>query len=134
MVVLPQPNPALPGGHITVSAAVPPPAAEPASRPAASAAPAVTVSFAPQSAEIDADSRNALDALARSLAQRGVKRVELRAYSTGDPADARKVALARALSVRSYLIDRGVKTHIEVGGFARAPRGGGGDRVDVVTP
>jgi outer membrane protein OmpA-like peptidoglycan-associated protein len=94
----------------------------------------MTVSFAPQSAEIDADSRNALDALARSLARRGVKQVELRAYSTGDPGTARKVALARALSVRSYLIDQGVKARIEVGGFSTAPRGSAGDRVDVVTP
>jgi len=119
-----------------MSAAPPPLRLVPESnqQPAASAAPAATVSFPPQSAEIGPASRSLLDELARSLAQRGVKQVELRAYSSGDPGDARKVALARALSVRSYLIDQGVKARIEVGAFASTTRGGAGDRVDVVTP
>jgi outer membrane protein OmpA-like peptidoglycan-associated protein len=93
------------------------------------------VSFAPQSAEISEAARGALDAVAKSLAQRSVKQIELRAYAAaGDPADARKIALARALAVRSYLIDQGVKARIEVGAFAAAARGAGNERVDVVTP
>lgn len=122
------PAPAL-TGRVMMSAATPPP--EPPASPAA--AMPVTVSFAPQSAEIGMAARAALDALAKALAQGGVKQVELRAYSSGDPNDARKVALARALSVRSYLIDKGVKARIEVGAFA-ASSGGGSDRVDVVVP
>jgi outer membrane protein OmpA-like peptidoglycan-associated protein len=93
------------------------------------------VSFAPQSAEINETARSSLDAMAKSLAQRGVKQIELRAYATGgEPGDARKVALARALSVRSYLIDLGVKARIEVGAFAAPSRSGNSERVDVVTP
>jgi hypothetical protein len=92
------------------------------------------MSFPPQSAEIGPASRDVLDALARSLALRGVKHVELRAYSGGDPGDARKVVLAHALSVRRDLIDQGVKARIEVSAFSASPRGGAGDRVDMVTP
>ena len=51
-----------------------------------------------------------------------------------DPADARKVALARALAVRSYLIDLGVKSRIEVGAFAADGSSGPSERVDVITP
>ena len=95
----------------------------------------MTLSFAPQSAEINEAGRNALDTMARSAAQRGVKQIELRAYATGtDTADARKVALARALSVRSYLIDHGVKARIEVGAFATAGRGPGTERVEITLP
>jgi outer membrane protein OmpA-like peptidoglycan-associated protein len=117
----------------TAAAKVSPP--EPSTSPAPSAGPAVTVSFAPQSAEITDVNRAALDVMAKSVAQRGVKQIELRAYAGGsDAADARKVALARALSVRSYLIDQGMKARIEVGAFAAAARGAGGDRVDVIVP
>ncbi len=94
----------------------------------------MTVSFAPQSAEIDAAGRSALDTLARTVSQRGVRQVELRAYSSGEPSDARKVALARALAVRSYLIDQGVKARIEIGAFSASPRGPAGDHVDVAIP
>lgn len=111
----------------------PPPAS--AQAPAPVPVPMVTVSFAPQSAEINGSERSALDALAKSLTQRNVKQVELRGYSAAsDQGDARKIALARVLSVRSYLIDQGVKARIEVGAFASPGRGGGGERVDIVAP
>ena len=48
--------------------------------------------------------------------------------------DSRKISLARALVVRSYLIDQGVKTRIEVGAFGGDSRGGGSDRVDILVP
>jgi hypothetical protein len=54
----------------------------------------------------------------------------LRAYAGGGDADGRKVSLARALIVRSYLIDKGVKSRIEIGAFS----GEGGDRVDILVP
>ena len=92
-----------------------------------------SVAFLPQSAEISIAARAELDRIAKSLS--GVRQLELRAYSAGaDPADARKVSLARALAVRSYLIDQGVKSRIEVGAFATNGGGGGGERVDVIAP
>ena len=94
-----------------------------------------TVPFTAQSVEIAAAGRGALDGLARSLSERGVRQVELRGYASGEDAgDARKVALARALSVRSYLIDQGVTARIEVARLRPAGPAGAKERVDVVVP
>jgi outer membrane protein OmpA-like peptidoglycan-associated protein len=97
--------------------------------------PAVTVPFQPQSVEIADAGRGALDGLAKSLAERGVKQVEVRGYASGDDTgDARKVALARALSVRSYLIDQGVRARIEVSANAQPAKTDPKERVDVMVP
>jgi outer membrane protein OmpA-like peptidoglycan-associated protein len=97
--------------------------------------PAVTVPFQPQSVEIADAGRGALDGLAKSLAERGVKQVEVRGYASGDDTgDARKVALARALSVRSYLIDQGVRARIEVSANAQPAKTAPKERVDVMVP
>jgi outer membrane protein OmpA-like peptidoglycan-associated protein len=98
-------------------------------------APAVTVPFAAQSVEIAEAGRGALDGLARSLSERGVRQVEVHGYASGgDTGDARKMALVRALSVRSYLIDQGVKARIEVSATAQPARTAPKERVDVVVP
>lgn len=98
-------------------------------------APSVTVSFQPQSVEIAEASRGALDDLAKSLAERGVRQLEVRGYASGDDTgDARKTALARALSVRSYLIDQGVRARIEVSANAQPARTAPKERVDVMVP
>ena len=98
-------------------------------------APAVTVSFDAQSVEIADAGRGALDGLAKSLSERGVRQLEVRGYASGeDTGDARKMALARALSVRSYLIDQGVKARIEVSATAQPARTAPKERVDVVVP
>lgn len=88
-----------------------------------------TVTFSPQSAEISPSAKAELDRIAKSG---GRAAIEIRAYAGGsDPGDARKVSLARALSVRSYLIDQGVKARIEVGAFVSDGSGGPNERVDV---
>ena len=98
-------------------------------------APAATLSFAPQSVEISEVARGALDSLARSLLERGVRQIELRGYAGGDDADdARRVAMARALGVRSYLIDQGVKARIDVAASGTTGRNGARERVDVLVP
>ena len=123
-VVAPAPPP-----RAVASVAPPPP--EPATPPPAPAAVMASIVFIPQSAEISAASRVELDRVAQSI--KGVRGIELRAYASGsDPTEARKVALARALAVRSYLIDQNVKTRIEVGAFAST--NGGSERVDVLAP
>ena len=97
--------------------------------------PAVTVPFATQSVEIADAGRGALDGLAKSLSERGVRQLEVRGYASGeDTGDARKMALARALSVRSYLIDQGVTARIEVSATAQPARAAPKERVDVVVP
>ena len=99
------------------------------------AAPAITVPFEVQSVEIAQAGRGALDGLARSLSERGVRQIEVRGYASGDDvSDARKLALARALSVRSYLIDQGVKARIEVNVNGQPARTAPRERVDVLVP
>jgi hypothetical protein len=122
--------------------AAPPPVAAPEPRPAATAAlapepaaPAPTgpvvssVPFMPGSAILSDGAKAELDRVAASIADRKLRGVELHAFAgDGDP-DSRKIALARALVVRSYLIDRRVKARIEVGAFS-----GSGERVDILVP
>ena len=80
------------------------------------------------------DAKIDLDRLAKTLGDRRPRMIEVRAYAgSGDP-DSRKVSLARALVVRSYLIDKGIKTRIEVGAYGGDSRGGGSERVDILEP
>lgn len=126
-----------------------PPAAAPPTRTTSAVAPALppepafvppkgqvaaSVTFAPQSAELTAGAKTDLDRLAKNLGDRSLRQIELRAYAGGGDPDSRKVSLARALVVRSYLIDRGVKARIEVGAYGGDGRGGPSDRVDVLVP
>lgn len=98
---------------------------------APSAPPLATITFASMSAYFDLPARFALDRLVKSL-DRGA-RLTLNAFAyAGDPADARRVALARALAVRSYLIDQGVKVPIEIGEYDLASGDSPSERVDIV--
>jgi outer membrane protein OmpA-like peptidoglycan-associated protein len=106
------------------------PVTEPASMPGA---PAGTVHFGTRSAEITDEAKAELGRIAKTL--KSARSIALRAYAGGgDPDDDRKVALARALSVRSYLIDLGVKAKIDISTFAHLPNAGGSEYVDVVIP
>ena len=106
--------------------------------PIAEAAPiagaaAGTVLFGTRSAEISDQAKAELRRIATTL--KSARFIALRAYAGGgDPDDDRKVALARALSVRSYLIDLGVKAKIDISTFGHLPSGGSTEYVDVVIP
>lgn len=133
----PTPPPAPPR---PVAAVAPAPVATPAPPPAPSrlaAAPApsggavaATVAFSGQSAELSDAAKADLDRVAKNISDRSLRQVELRAHTGNNDPESRKVSLARALIVRSYLIDKGVKSRIEIGAFA----GDGGDRVDILVP
>ena len=58
-----------------------------------------------------------------------MRQIEVRGFAIGSGIDSRKVALARALVVRAYLIDARVKARIEVGSFA-----GEGNHVEILAP
>ena len=93
-----------------------------ASRPADPAAsipgaPLAVIGFAGQSANLTDATRAELDRIAKLISEKGVRRVEVRGYAFGGSIDSRKVALARALVVRAYLIDAKVKARLEVGNF-----------------
>jgi outer membrane protein OmpA-like peptidoglycan-associated protein len=113
----PQPGPAL---------AVSTPAAVPSALPGG---PFGTIAFAGRSAALTAVTKSELDQIAKRIADQKLRHIELRAFADSDQPDSRKIALARALVVRSYLIDRGVKSRIEVGSFS-----GDGEAVEILVP
>ena len=126
------PRPAVAAAPAPVATPAPPPAP---SRSTATPAPsggavAATVAFSGQSAELSDAAKADLDRVAKNISDRSLRQVELRAHTGANDPESRKVSLARALIVRSYLIDKGVKSRIEIGAFA----GDGGDRVDILVP
>ena len=114
------------------TAATPAPAAPPAVKPQpvkteqASAPPvavvkegrAMLVAFAAEDSKLPDASRNALTAVAKQLKDNEGLRLQLLAYAGGkdlSPSKARRLSLSRALSVRSFLIENGIRsTRIDV--------------------
>ncbi|MFQ5766305.1 MAG: OmpA family protein, partial [Rhodospirillales bacterium] len=111
----------------------PPPAAKPAAKPkpekmeqaalpppteAVKTGRAMQVAFGPQESKLPADDKDALKALAGKLKDKENLRLQLMAYAGGkdlSPSKARRMSLSRALSVRSFLIESGVRsTRIDV--------------------
>jgi hypothetical protein len=109
-----------PGPTLAVGTAVP---------SAAPGGPFGTIAFAGRSVVLTAVMKSELDQIAKRIADQKLRHIELRAFAIGDGPDSRKIALARALVVRSYLIDRGVKSRIEVGSFS-----GDGEAVEILVP
>lgn len=116
--------------------AEPPPVAIPVAAPAAIANGA-TIHFATGATALAADAQPALNAFVQRLMANQDLRVQLVAYASGNDDEAnqaRRTSLARAIAVRTYLIDQGVRgTRIDV--RALGNRSGGSepaDRVDLV--
>jgi outer membrane protein OmpA-like peptidoglycan-associated protein len=97
--------------------------------PSVPGAPLAIIGFAGQSANLTEATRAELDQLAKRIAEQRVRQIEVRGFAIGSGIDSRKVALARALVVRAYLIDSRVKARIEVGSFA-----GEGNHVEILAP
>ena len=79
--------------------------------------------------------RRALDALAAQYAN-GEDRLQIRAYAASTVSDggsgARRLSLTRALAVRQYLIDKGIRsTRIDVRALGAPTDGSTADRVEV---
>ncbi len=115
----------------------PPSPAQTASLGAAASTGQVSLPFGAGSAALGDDTKAALDSIASRADKDSSLRLQLLAYAsgTGDTASrARRLSLSRALAVRSYLIDKGVRsTRIDVRALGnRLPGGGSADRVDVV--
>lgn len=109
-------------------AALAPAPSPPPTLPARNAA--ITVAFTARSTELSDASKAELDRLAKDITDRTLRQVELRTVADkGDP-DSRKISLARALIVRNYLIDRGVRSRIEIASIV----GDGGERVEILVP
>ena len=147
VAVAPASTPAPPPA--TAATAVPPPP-PPLPPPAATAAPERTASLPPSAtgsalpmtvgfgggaASLSDDAKRQLEALAKAMLNND-DRLQLKAYAAASGADAsgaRRLSLSRALAVRSYLIDKGVRsTRIDVRALGAATDGGTPDRVDIV--
>jgi outer membrane protein OmpA-like peptidoglycan-associated protein len=119
---------------VTVPATPPPAATLAATTPTAipstqPGGPFGTIAFIGRSAALTPATKAELDQMAKRIADQKLRHIELRAFAADSGPDSRKIALARALVVRSYLMDKGVKSRIEVGSFS-----GDGDSVDILVP
>lgn len=109
-------------------------------KPAAAEAPASAtphVDFAVGTADLSAAARAELDALAKRLNTDQDERLQLIAYATGSQDEAnqaRRLSLSRALNVRAYLIDHGVRnTRMDVRALGNRPDGNKpADRVEIL--
>ena len=128
--VLPQPQEtAAPEESKQVAALSPPATAVPATRP-------MTVLFSLGSAALNAEALERIDAVREKMEADQFLRLQLAAYATNtddNPSRTRRLSLSRALAIRSYLVEKGVKsTRMDVRAlgnkFEKAP----GDRVDLV--
>lgn len=92
--------------------------------------------FAANEATLPQDAQKALEAIARRLEAEHNLYIQLLAYAEGtedEASKARRLSLSRALAVRSYLMNDGVRsTRIEVRALGHKVPDGPADRVDVV--
>jgi len=94
------------------------------------------VLFAPGSADLNDDGKQALAQLVTRLEHEGDSRIQLLAYADGNAeneSQARRLSLSRALAVRAYLIDQGIRsTRVNVQALGIKSAGGPPDRVDAM--
>lgn len=112
-------------------------AALPPSGASATGERAIQLAFAESTTQLDDKAKRDLDELVRGIGTNEETRVQLLAYASAPGADnasqARRLSLSRALAVRSYLIEKGVRsTRIDVRALGNKNEGGPADRVDVV--
>ncbi len=114
------------------------PAVEPqtaALPPTAALAEQIRVLFRDGSAELSGDAKRKLSAVATALQENPAVRVQLLAYakaSSDGASRARRLSLSRALAVRAYLIERGVRsTRMDVRALGDKIGDGPADRVDI---
>ena len=95
-----------------------------------------SLQFVPDSADIGSLAEGTLNELALRMRQDTGLRVQLYAYAEGTAqtaSRARRLSLSRALAVRSYLIDRGVRsTRMDVRALGNSVTQGPADRVDII--
>ena len=100
-----------------------------------SPAPDLRFEFTGNSAEVPGDAAGKLTLLAEQLLASDTLQVQVKAYagdSDGGASAARRLSLSRALAVRAFLIDKGVRsTRIELRAPGYRPDGGPPERVDV---
>lgn len=138
-----RPSVAAPVAPVVRAPAPPPPVAPAAPRQTAALPPAnlpaegqaLRLLFEGSSTQLSDDAQQRLRQMAAALAA-NEQRVQLKAFASGTsdrPSAARRESLSRALAVRSYLIENGVRsTRIDVRALGAPSDGGPNDRVDVI--
>lgn len=117
--------------------AVAPAPVQTASRPGTDGSePSYRVLFDDKSAKISDSARAPLQELSNKMKESESLRVQLLAYAEGTSetaSQARRLSLSRALAVRSFLINQGVRsTRMDVRALGNKDEGGPSDRVDAV--
>ncbi|CCG43155.1 OmpA family protein [Magnetospirillum molischianum] len=96
----------------------------------------LTIPFALDSARLSEGNRTDLERMAHRMERDETLSLQLLAYAAGDEANAskaRRLSLSRALEVRKYLMEMGVRsTRIEVRALGNKIENGAPDRVDAV--
>lgn len=119
----------------TVATAPPPPQQTAALIPDAGPDVQVRVGFESGSAKLLDNTTTPLETLAERLGADAESRVQLLAYAAGTPensSQARRLSLSRALAVRSFLIEKGVRsTRMDVRALGNKVGDGPADRVDI---
>jgi len=114
----------------------PEPAQSAALPSAASSVDEMRLLFNDGSAELTATAAGQLDGLAGKLMANTEARLQLLAYakaSSDGSSRARRLSLSRALAVRAYLIEKGIRsTRMDVRALGSGFEGGPPDRVDVL--
>lgn len=117
-----------------VPSAPPPPMA--AAAPLRKGDNSLTIPFAIDSARLSEATRAELERMAHRMERDESLSLQLLAYAAGDEANAskaRRLSLSRALEVRKYLMEMGVRsTRIEVRALGNKVEDGAPDRVDAV--
>jgi outer membrane protein OmpA-like peptidoglycan-associated protein len=124
----PEAVPALPSLEKLAAPTAPPPAKEPAAT-----RPFGAIPFVSGAADLSPQAKNVLASAAERLASDDRLHVVLLAYATvGDPSQARRLSLSRALAARSFLVEHGVVAQrIDLRPLGAPSDGSGGDRIDL---
>ncbi|MDH3699803.1 MAG: OmpA family protein [Alphaproteobacteria bacterium] len=92
------------------------------------------IPFALNSTEIPEDGKAFLDTLAKRMGKESGLRIQLLGYAgsaNGSPSKSRRLSLFRALSVRTYLMKKGIRsTRMDVRALGNRAENGATDRVD----
>jgi outer membrane protein OmpA-like peptidoglycan-associated protein len=92
------------------------------------------IPFALNSTEIPEDGKAFLDKLANRMSKESSLRIQLLGYAgsaNGSPSKSRRLSLFRALSVRTYLMKKGIRsTRMDVRALGSRVESGAPDRVD----
>lgn len=96
----------------------------------------LTLNFPGNSSDLTGESQKKLDAVIRQMADMIEGRLQVRGYATGEDgsqSSARRIALSRALAVRSYMMDKGIKpTRVDVKAAGNETDRQPLDRVDLI--